>query len=131
MAKGMGVGPRHLAPVEDYWGGVQGVVTKQTVAGTSSYQLFPGGATYPLRVTRVRGIMTGAGASSDTVVVNNHAGSAICNTIDVSALSDTDSFEEAQINDANWDIERGQNLTLVTASGALAYVIVEFMRRAP
>lgn len=131
MAKGMGVGPKHLAPVSQYWGGVTGYVTQQTVAGTSSYQLFPGGAPYALKVVRVRGIMTGAGASSDSVVINNHAGSAICNTIDVSALSDTDTFEEAQINDARWDIERGQNLTLVTASDALAYVMVEFLRREP
>ncbi len=131
MAKGMGLGPRHLAPLNEYWGGVMGVVAVQTEAGTSSYQLFPGGAPFELRVTRVRGIMTGAGAALDTVVVNNNAGSAISNTIDVSALSDTDTFEEMQINDANWDIAKGQNLTVVTVSGALAYVMVEFMRREP
>ncbi len=129
MAKGMGIGPMHLAALGDYWGGVLSVVAVQTVAATSSYQLFPGGAPFALRVTRVRGVMTGAGASSDTVVIKDHAANAISNTIDVSALSDKDTFEETSIDDLYWDIEKGENLTVVTASGALAYVMVEFARR--
>lgn len=129
MAKGPGLSPQHMAAMADHWGGVMGVVAVQTVAATSSYSLFSGGAPFALRVTRVRGIMTGAGAAADTVVVKDESDNAISNTIDVSALSDKDTFEESSIDDAYWDIDKGEDLKVVTASGALAYVMVEFHRR--
>lgn len=129
MAKGSGIGPTHLAQLNDYYGAVPGIVAVQTDTTSSTYQLFPGGCPWAIRVTRVRGIMTGAGASSDTVTVQDGDGNAISNTIDVSALSDKATFEESSIDDAYWDINKGENLKVVTESSALAYVIVEFFRR--
>lgn len=129
MARGPGLSPQHMAAMATHWGGIMGVAAVQTAAGTSVYELFSGGAPFALRVTRVRGIMTGNGAAGDTVLVRDEADNAICNTIDVSALSDKDTFEESSIDDLYWDIDKGEDLTVVTASDALAYVMVEFHRR--
>lgn len=128
MSDRAGISGPHLAPVRDYYGGVSYMLSAQTSAGTSTYQLFPGGAPFAVKVIRVRGIMTGAGAASDTVQVQDGSSNAISNAIDVSALSEDDTFEEATIDTTYYTIQKGSNLKIVTASDALALVFVEVIR---
>jgi len=97
------------------------------VAATSTYSLEnPGPKNF--KVTRAYGIMTGAGAAADTVLVQRiRAGTttSITNTADLSVMSDTDQFDFGQINDANQQINQGDTLRVTTASGSLCTVYVE------
>lgn len=131
MSDRAGISGPHLAPIRDYWGGVTFWLSAQTLVGTSSYPLFPGGAPFAVKVIRVRGIMTGAGGAGDTVQVKDGSSVAISNAINVAALSAKDTFEETTIDTATYAIQKGQNLTLVTASDALALVFVECVRYEP
>ena len=94
-------------------------------ASNTPQTLGPVQAEFPFRVILAWGVMTGAGAAADTVVINKIAGgvtSAITNTADVSAFSDTDQFDFSQINDANYRVPKGGRLSVTTASGALCEV---------
>lgn len=94
-------------------------------ASNSPQALGPQQLEFPIRVIQAWGIMTGAGAAADTVVLNKVSGgttSAITNTADVSAFSDTDQFDFSQINDANYRAAKGDRLSVTTVSGALCQV---------
>ena len=99
---------------------------KQTVAGTSSYVVVANAA-FKFRVVGVTGIMTGAGGASDTVKVTDGTND-ITDTINVATLADKSVFSAATIDDAYWNISVGGDLKVETASGALAYVIIECVR---
>ena len=94
-------------------------------ASDTTTTLGPEQLEFPIRVILAWGIMTGAGAASDSVVLNKVSGgttSAITNTADVSAFSDTDQFDFSQINDANYRATKGDKLSVTTVSGALCQV---------
>lgn len=127
MSNGRGTGPMHLSSIAEYWGGIPFIVHAVCVAGTSTYQLFPGGAPFKCRVLGMSGIMTGAGASADTVALQDGAGNVIVAAVDVSALSDKDKWDSSTVDDAYWDIDAGENLKVVTESGALCFVNVQLV----
>ena len=59
---------------------------------------------------------------------DNTTVSEITEAVDVSALSDKDKWDVATVDDTYYDIDAGENLKIVTASGALSLVYVELMR---
>jgi hypothetical protein len=99
----------------------------QTVTGTSSYQLFPGGAPFKCRVLGMRGIMTSAGGASDSVALQKNSSSVIIAAVDVSAMSDKDIWDASTLDDAFWDLNPGDLLKVVTVSDALSYVVVDLV----
>lgn len=108
-----------------------------TVAGTTTYDLWPttSGVPFPegILVTRVRGIMRGAGAGGMTLVLQHYAlstgtGTAISDTISLAALADQDTFEEAKLNDGQMYIPPGDTLRIVTANDPLTWVFVEAIK---
>lgn len=108
--------------------GVPVVVRFQTTASASTYSWENDGTPGALLVTKVYGYMTGAGDTSDTVVVQQISGgttTAITTTVDVSSLGDRDEIDFAEINDAAQTINSGDTLRVTTASAALADVYVE------
>ena len=104
--------------------GVPFTIAQPTVVGTATYNIYQSNAPRRFVVYRVYGYMTGAGAATDTVVVDNGTNN-ITDTISVALLSDTDAFDAAQINDANNVIQKGGSLRIVTASGALCTVFMD------
>ena len=125
---GVGIEPFQLGDHREYWGGIPFKVEVATVAATSSYQVFAGGAPFKCRVLGMSGVMSGAGAASDTVQLQDGSSNAITEAVDVSALSDKDKWDVATVDDTYYDIDAGENLKIVTASGALSLVYVELMR---
>lgn len=125
-----GIDPYQLGDHLEVYGGVSFKKEIVTIAGTSTYQVFKGGSPFngTLRVLGMSGIMTGAGAASDTVQLQDKNSNAITEAIDVSALSDTDKWDASQVNDAYYDVKPGDNLKVVTASDATCRVYVELMR---
>lgn len=129
-----GISPRALGPETDdrvegesFRHGIPHAFNVQTAAGTSAYN-WVNDNNKTFLVTRVYGYMTGAGAAADTVVVQRiKAGTttSISDTVDVSALSDTDHFEVAQIDDANNEIAPQDTLQVTTASDALCRLFIE------
>lgn len=103
--------------------GVPFTIVVPTDTTNSTYTIYSSNAPKRFRVYGVSGVMTAAGAALDTVVVNN-ASSAITNTIDVSALQDTDTFVAAKVNDANWQVSKGGSLNVVTVSSALCTLYI-------
>lgn len=69
------------------------------------------------RVIQAWGIMTAAGAASDTAQVQIDS-NAITEAVDLSALADKDVFDFASLDDAYYDVARDGALKLVTASAA-------------
>ena len=130
---GGGIDPRQLGFHRQAWGGVPFAIGKVTVAGTSSYNLWPDtGCPYTqVRVVGVYGIMTGAGAASDTVQLQDNGSNAITEAVDVSALSANDKWDASVISRTYYDVEKGENLNIVTASGALSEVWVELIHIDP
>lgn len=118
--------------------GVPGIVTIQTVASTATYNCWPAaGSPTAKRILRIWGHATGgAPGAGDTVVVQrvNSAGTAtaITDTADLQAagLGDTDTFDFAQLNDAQWLLSKGDQLRVVTASDALCEVVVLYINNA-
>ena len=104
--------------------GVPFTIIQPTVAGTSTYRIYTSNAPKRFRVTRVYGYMTGAGAAADTVVVDDGTNN-ITNTISVALLSDTDAFDQAQINDLYNQVSKGGSLRVVTASDALVVLYID------
>jgi hypothetical protein len=98
----------------------------QTDSTNSSYTLVHA-SQFRFRVIGVTGIMTGAGGTSDTIKVTDGTND-ITDTIDVSALADKSVFSAATIDDAYWNIDVGESLKVVTASAALAFVMVKCVR---
>jgi hypothetical protein len=102
----------------------------ETVAGTSQYAIVAQGMERACRVIGFRGVMTGAGAASDTVRLYAVArltgtATAITEAIDLSALSENDYFSCATLNETARKIMVGDSLRVDTASGALCTVCVE------
>ena len=94
-----------------------------SVAMTSntSTTMGPEQAEFPFRVIQAWGIMTAAGTSSDTVVLQKVSGgstTSITNTADLSAFSDTDQFDLSQIDNANYRVGKGDKLQVTAAGGA-------------
>jgi len=75
------------------------------------------------RVVAVWGVMTGAGAASDTVKVTDGTND-ITTAQDVSAKGDKALFMFADIDDARRDITAGISLHAINASSALVDVYV-------
>ena len=116
--------------------GVLCVAGIQTAVGTATYNFWPTvGAPYGLRIVRCHGHCTaGAPGAGDTVVIQhvNAAGTAtaITDTADLQAagLGDTDTFDFAQLDDAQWFIPKGDQLRVVTASDTTAMIYVEYIK---
>ena len=129
-----GILPRHLGPISDNrvnsgesTHGISATVRFVAVAGDSTYN-WVNDTPFTFLVTRAYGYMTGAGAASDTAVlqrVRTGTTTAITNTADVSVMSDTDQWDFGQINDAANSVASGDTLRLTTASGALTNVFAE------
>lgn len=129
---GGGLDPRQLGYYRGPWGGICFALAEVTVAGTSTYQLFPDGCPYTqVRVLGMYGIMSGAGAAADTVQLQDHNSNAITEAVDVSALSANDKWDASVIDRTYYDVEKGENLKIVTASGALSEVWVELVHINP
>lgn len=125
---GGGITPDQLSQHRGALGGSTFKVLKSTNATDSTYQLFPNGSPYDcVRVLGMRGIMTGAGAALDTVQLQDGSSHAITEAVNVSALSDKDVWDASVIDDAYYTIYKGDNLKVVTESGALSLVSVELM----
>lgn len=125
MGNRPGISPGQLA-AENNVGMVNGymsvpfLLSVQTVTGTTDYDLF-NPVERPFRIIQAWGVMTGAGAASDTVVVQNGS-TAITDTADLSVFSDKDAFSFSQLDDAQWELDKGDVLQLTTASDALCKV---------
>ena len=133
MPRGIGIAPYQYGPAVRERAvsstaliGPSFVIAQPTVAGTATYRVFDNNAPKQFRVIYAWGVMTGAGAAADTVVINDGA-TAITNTADVSTLSDQDVFDFTQINDAEHTILKNGSLRVVTASDALCIVYIECM----
>ena len=130
MADHRGISGKAQSRLGHPQGTVPFVWSATMTASNSPLTLGPEQLEFPVRVILAWGIMTGAGAAADTVVLNKVSGgttSAITNTADVSALSDTDQFDLSQINDANYRAAKGDNLSVTTASGALCEIYSLFV----
>ena len=127
----MGLNPGELHGHRDNEGAIPFEVDVQTNATDSTYQVFPGGCPYSggVRVKSMTGIITGAGAASDTLLLEDGAGNNLTETVDVSALSDKDMWEAVTMDDLYTDIDYGENLRITTASAALARVTIKMHRR--
>lgn len=112
--------------------GIMGVWMCQTVAGTTTYNMFDvnGCPHNKIEVINAWMILTAAPGAGDTVVVNKLASgvaSAITDTKAINALADTDLVAFSDIVDSTNTIIKGQNLQIVTASDALARVFVGYI----
>lgn len=103
--------------------GIPFVFVVPTDATNSTYNIYSSNCPKRLRVIYVHGTMTGAGAAGDTVVVRNNT-TAITNTASVAALSDQDVFDMTTINDAQYQVNKGGSLNVVTASAALCELYI-------
>lgn len=126
MARGYSMWP--MAVSDQGYGRPLGVTSVQTAASVTS-QIFFNGSPVPfrIRILDIRGVMTGAGAGGDTVKVTDGTND-LTDTADLSALADTDTFDMSQLDDAYWIVDKGDNLTCVTASDALCYVTAYCVR---
>lgn len=123
-----GIIPRNVGGITTSLGAVPFLFQKQTVAGTSTYQIFPGGAPFSCQVVGFFGTMSGAGGAGDTIQLQDKSGNAITDAIDVSALTTKDVFDCATLDSTYWTITKGDNLKIVTASDALAYMLVKLVK---
>lgn len=103
--------------------GIPFVLVQPTVAGTATYRIYDNNAPKRFRVIYATGVMTGAGAAADTVVLNDGTNS-ITDTVDLSTLGDTAVFDFADINDLYHQVSKGGSLRVVTASDALCIVYI-------
>ena len=101
------------------------LLSVNTVAGTSTYNVYGTAHSAPrgFRVIKAWGVMTGAGAAADTVVVSDGTNN-ITDTADLSVFSNTDQFDFSQIDDTYFQINKGGSLVVTTASGALCRVYI-------
>lgn len=125
MADHRGISGRAQGRLGHPQGAIPFLFSCSNTASTTTVTCGPQQAEFPFRVIYAWGIMTGAGAAADTVVLNKVSGSvtsAITDTADVSVMSDTDQFDFSQLNDANYRIAKGDRLSVTTVSGALCDV---------
>lgn len=132
FGSGGGIGPDQLRWHGDQVGGVPFKRGQTTVAGTTTYDLWPDGCPYAyVRVLGMSGVMTGAGGAGDTVQLQDGSGNAITEAVPVNALSDKDKWDASVIDDAYHTIKKGEKLKIVTASDALSEVYVELLHINP
>lgn len=120
MADRKGIAGKALSALGNPKGAVPFVYSAAMTSNTST-TMGPEQAEFPFRVILAWGFMTAAGTSSDTVVLQKVSGgttSAITNTADLSAFSDTDQFDLSQIDNANYRIGKGDKLQATAAGGA-------------
>ena len=121
-----GIKPRNLSPaVNERIGGtlstvnigIPFVIEVPCVAATDTYKVYDADCPDKLRVIDAWGVMTGAGAGGDTVKITDGTND-ITDTVDLSAVGDTDRFAIGEIDDAYHDILPGGSMSVVTASAA-------------
>ena len=109
----------------------------KTISGTTTYDVWPvtTGNPFPegIVVTRFRGIMRGAGAGGMTIKLqlyrkSNSTAYDITDTISLAALADTDTFEEAKLNDSYMFLVPGDSLRIVTAANPLTFCYAEAIK---
>lgn len=116
------IGPAVADRVVSGTAGVPVVFRVVTAAGTSTYNIFNANAPRGLRVLDVVCYAAAAGGAADTVTVQN-ATNAITNAMDLN-VADNTRVAATTLNDAYQDVERGGTLSVVTASDAVARVII-------
>lgn len=87
-------------------------------SGDSSVKIFDS-VPFDMRVIDFWAVMHGAGASGDTVNLTDGSNSIIGGAIDVSSAGDTDVLRAVEMDNAYWDLDKGDDLVVATASGAL------------
>lgn len=106
--------------------GIPFVFRVPTDTTNSTYTIYSSNCPRRLEVIYATGTMTGAGAAADTVVIRNGS-NAITDTLDVSALADTDVFDFTKISDTYYRVNKGGSLNVVTVSAALCIVYIHCM----
>ena len=91
-----------------------------TSSAASSYDLIAK-ADFKFRVIDSWLVMTGAGASSDTVKLTDGTND-ITDAVDLSSAGDTDRLAVGEIDDAYYTIDAGGTLKAVTASAATCII---------
>jgi hypothetical protein len=82
----------------------------------------------PARLLNAWGVMTGAGAGSDTVQLKRNT-TALSDAVDVSAKGDKAYFNFGTLDDAQMDFGNGDTLLLDTVSDANAIITALFAER--
>jgi hypothetical protein len=106
-----------------------------TTAGTATYNMWgPEGCPHAAVVVVDAGLLVGLSAVGDTVVVNHvaigGAATAITDTANLALFAQDDLVSFSNFSYYGSDritITRGENIQIVTASGALALVFVDYM----
>lgn len=114
---------QQLATVADLSAGVPFILRAQTASGATTKQIYNAAAPFAMKIMAVIGVMTGAGAGSDTVKLTDGTND-ITNTEDVSAKGDKDMFLFGEIDNAYSSLAAGATLNVVTASDALVEVLI-------
>lgn len=117
-----GMNGRSVAALSNPLGGLP-IVKTVTLTGAETENIFNAPVPYQIRVLRAWGTMLAAGTSSDTCVlqrVRSGTTSPITDTADLSALSDTDTFEFSQYDNDYWSLNAGDTLQATTANGPAA-----------
>lgn len=128
-----GISPWNLSsegadPLDRQFGVVPFRVDVTTDTTASSFQAFPSGCPYTCRVIGFEGIMQGAGAGGMTVQLKNNAGTAITDSISVAVLPTKAKFDCAAIDTAQWTVNKGDKLTIATASSPLTRCSIILVR---
>jgi len=114
--------------LDSQWGVIPFRVDVTTDTSATSFKVFPSGAPFTCRVIGFEGIMQGAGAGGMTIVLNSNAGTAITDSISLAALPDQAKWDCATINDAQWTVNKGDVLSVVTATSPLTRASVILVR---
>jgi len=107
------------------------LVEYKLASGDSNVDIWSKNAPYKMRIVDMYVVMHGAGATGDKVKIQRGDGAAsesfadISDDIDVSAKSDKDLVRASTLDDAQWDIAKGESLRIVSTSGALAFVFIK------
>jgi hypothetical protein len=80
-----------------------------------------------MRIIKAWGVMTQAGAASDTAVITDGTNN-VTDTADLSVFDDTDQFDFSQIDDAYWALAQGDTLQVDTASSPALRVYIMAVR---
>jgi hypothetical protein len=125
----MGITPLDLGPQDavsdDRGRGHVAYEIPVDVSAAGTVKIHKGPSERRLRVKGVHGVMTAAGGTS--VQVQDLAGNAISDAIDVSALADKAVFSASTIDDTYWDIDphAGEGLQVVVVGAVSARVYVQ------
>ena len=122
-SKRKGINAFQLASVDGRYGGVPFVVHAKMAAGDSDTTVFEN-ASFPVRVIDAWAVQNGSSASGDTWKVTDGTND-ITAAVDIASGSDKDVTRAASIDDAYWDIDKGGEIHVETASGALVDVFVK------